>query len=287
MAAFRGFARLAPAVAAGALLLGGCGEAGGGGADGGAAAAGDETATADEAARLAALSQRLDALEAEIVAAEDVSAIKRLTRTYSYYLDRGLWADLTELMTEDARGSYPAGVFIGKDSLAPHFLLNNGRGYIGFEAGRLGNHIALQPIVTLNGDGTANGRWRVLAQLGQYGQSANWAGGVYENQYRKEDGVWKISGLRYYGGFSGPYETGWAATPTDAPRPGAATFRNLPHPADEPAETDCQGYPTGICIPPFHFANPGSGRPWAGLAAPASAPVAAPVGATAAETADE
>lgn len=232
-------------------------------------------AGAGDRARLAAMAGRLDALEAAVTQAEDVSAIKRLMRTYSYYLDRGLWADLTELFTEDARGSYPAGVFIGKDSLAPHFLDNNGRGYIGFEDGRLGNHIALQPVITVNPDGeTANGRWRVLAQLGQYGESASWAGGTYEIGYRKEGGVWKISDLRYYGGFSGPYEGGWAGAQPPAQRPGEAVFRNLPHPADAPAENDCQGYPGGVCVPPFHYANPGSGRPWAELGPPASAPEA-------------
>lgn len=267
MTRFHGLARTAVSVACLGLL----------------AACGDSAA---ETERLAALNQRLDALEADIVRNEDVAAIKKLMRTYSYYLDRGLWADLTELMTEDARGSYPAGVFIGKDSLAPHFMQNNGRGYIGFEEGRIGNHIALQPYITVNSDGvTANGRWRVLAQLGQYGQSASWAGGLYEIGYRKEGGVWKISDLRYYGGGpGGSFENGWAAVQAPTQRPGASIFRNLPHPADAPAENDCQGYPNGTCIPPFHFANPGSGRPWTPLQ---PTPAATPAGAAGQETADE
>ncbi len=234
----------------------------------GAAEAGDADAGME---RLAALTARMDALDAEVTHAEDVSAIRTLMRTYSFYLDRGLWADLTELMTDDARGSYPAGVFIGKESLAPHFMDNNGRGYLGFEEGRLGNHIALQPFITVHEDGrTAEGRWRVLAQLGQMGAMAAWAGGLYEIDYRKgDDGLWRISDLRYYsGGPNGSFEDGWSAPPRPAERPGAERFRNLPQPPDEPAETDCQGYPNGTCVPPFHYPNPGTGEPWAGLDAP-------------------
>jgi len=39
---------------------------------------------------------RLAHLQAEVVHAEDVSAIKRLQRTYGYYLDKGMWSDLAE-----------------------------------------------------------------------------------------------------------------------------------------------------------------------------------------------
>ena len=48
------------------------------------------------------LQARLDSLEAEIQRAEDVSAIKRLQRTYGYYVDKGMWADLAEFFADDA-----------------------------------------------------------------------------------------------------------------------------------------------------------------------------------------
>ena len=248
MRGFRTLGRIAVTAALGAALAA-CGGVTSG-----------EVSEAD-AARIAALQDRLDALEAQVVEAEDVAAIKRLMRTYGFYLDRGLWEDLSDLFTEDARGNYPAGVFIGRESLYPHFLENNGRGYVGFEEGRLGNHIVLQPVIDVAEDGvTAEGRWRVVAQLGQYGQSANWAGGIYEIDYRKDDGVWKISSLDYYSVFGAPYATGWgSAPPAEA---GAATterrqaiFRNLPRPPDEP-RVEHQG------VPPFHYDNPVTGRPF-------------------------
>jgi hypothetical protein len=229
-------------------------------------AAASLTISPESAQRIAALNARLDALEAEIQLAEDTAAIKRLMRTYGYYLDRGLWEDLTDLFTEDAVGSYPAGVYIGRESLHPHFLDNNGRGHLGFEDGRLGNHMPLQPVITVETDGvTAHGRWRVLAQLGQYGRSANWAGGVYEIDYRKDDGVWKIAELEYFGTFGAPYDGGWKGAPPGEqppPDPGAARFADLPRPPDAPSRAaECPSYP-GVCIPPFHYDNPGSGRPF-------------------------
>ena len=47
-----------------------------------------------------ALDERLDAFEAQVVAAEDVAAIKRLQRQYGYYVDKGMWEDVADLYTK-------------------------------------------------------------------------------------------------------------------------------------------------------------------------------------------
>ncbi len=56
---------------------------------------------------------RLNRLEAEVAAAEDFSALKRLQRAYGYYLDKGMWEDLAAFFTDDAVANYPAGVYVG------------------------------------------------------------------------------------------------------------------------------------------------------------------------------
>ena len=99
----------------------------------------------------------------------------------------------------------------------------------------------MQPVVTLAADGqSGKGRWHIMAMLGGYGRSASWAGGVYENEYVRENGVWKFKDVRYLPQYSGRYEdSGWTATrePTpfhfdasrvgkpilDVPEPGRAT----------------------------------------------------------------
>ncbi len=212
------------------------------------------------------LGDRLDRLEADVTAAEDISAIKRLQRAYGFYVDKGMWEDVADLYADDAVANYPAGVYIGKDSIRAHLYMNVGGGKIGENGlpdGRIYNHMNIQPVVHLNPGGrTAKGRWRAFAMFGGFGGGATWAEGVYEMTYVKDAGVWKIETLDYYSGFGASYATGWV--PPQQPRtPGGGRFRTLAHPPDRPREAACEGFPAA-CIAPFHYANPGT--PAGGLA---------------------
>ena len=203
-------------------------------------------------------------LAAEVQAAEDIRAIKKLQRAYGYYLDKGMWEDLSVLFTDDAVANYPAGIFVGRDSIRKHLYINVGAGKVGevgLGDGRLYNHMSLQPVVHLDPGGrTAKGRWRALAMIGAYGKSAVWAEGVYEITYRKEGGVWKIHTLDYYSGFGAPYQTGWVAPPEGSAPPAAR--RALAYPADRERKMECDGFPAP-CIAPFHYES--LGRVWSTL----------------------
>jgi triacylglycerol lipase len=229
------------------------------------------------------LAQRTAELAAQVTAAEDLRAIKRLQRTYGYYLDKGMWTDLAEYFTDDAVANYPAGVFVGKKSIREHLYLNVGNvklGEVGLGNKRLYNHMNIQPVVHLDPGGqTAKGRWRALAFFGSYGGPAGtWAEGVYEMQYAKHNGVWKISKLDYHSGFGASYATGWGYIAPPAAGPAAAAAapasrarRQLAHPADIERHMDCEGFPAA-CLAPFHYANPSAlsgGLAWD----PASLPV--------------
>ena len=209
------------------------------------------------------LPSRVSRLAAEVQAAEDIRAIKRLQRAYGFYVDKGMWEDLSQLFTADAVANYPAGIFVGKDSIRRHLFMNVGAvkvGEVGLGDGRLYNHMNIQPVVHLDPGGTsAKGRWRALAMIGSFGGSAVWAEGVYEITYRKEEGVWKIHTLDYYSGFGAPYQTGWVPPK----EPGASTTgggsggrRPLPYPPDRERKMECDGFPAA-CIAPFHYENPG------------------------------
>jgi hypothetical protein len=86
---------------------------------------------------------------------------------------------------------------------------------------------------------------------------------VYENEYVREDGVWKIRLNNYNLVYHGMYEQGWAHTPL--------TFSKLF------TQQDCYpGNPTGpdvlvepkpvawpqTSVVPFHYAHPVTGKKW-------------------------
>jgi hypothetical protein len=221
-----------------------------------------ESGTASSGASSAgstSLEARVDRLAAEVQAAEDVSAIKRLQRAYGYYVDKGLWEDVAQLFADDAVANYPAGVFIGKTSIREHLYRNVGGGQmgdIGLADGRLYNHMNIQPVVHLDPGGrTGKGRWRAFAMFGNFGGGAVWAEGIYNFTYVKDHGVWKIQTLDYNAGFGAPYDTGWVVPET--PRR-VGGLRELAHAPDRPRNMPCEGFPAA-CIAPFHYRNPGSG----------------------------
>ncbi|HXR93627.1 MAG TPA: nuclear transport factor 2 family protein [Steroidobacteraceae bacterium] len=203
--------------------------------------------------------KRLDHLEQELTAAEDIRSIEKLQRAYGYYVDKGMWADVAELFTDDAVANYPAGIYVGKTSIREHLFMNVGGGKmgdIGLGDGRLYNHMQIQPVVHLDPGGkSAKGRWRALAMFGSYGGGATWAEGIYEIGYQKDHGVWKIHTLDYYSGFGAPYQTGWV--PPKTPRTGPPGGRKLAHPPDRERKMECDGFPAA-CIAPFHYDNPGT-----------------------------
>ena len=171
---------------------------------------------ADGDLRLAA--QRLDKLQALTERLEAISAVKRLQHAYGHYSEFGLWHDFADLFADAGIGHYPVGD-LDREGIRKLFLQDVGGGRLGLADGRIYPHIVMQPVVTVAADGaSAKGRWHVMAMLGGYGTSASWAGGVYENEYVLERGVWKFKEVRYHGQYGGRYEDpGWTPTGTPAP----------------------------------------------------------------------
>jgi hypothetical protein len=167
---------------------------------------------------LSALAQRLDRLQALTERVEAISAVKRLQHAYGHYSEVGLWHDFADLFADAGVGHYPVGD-LDRESIRKLFLQDVGGGRLGLADGRIYPHIVMQPVVTVAADGaSAKGRWHVMAMLGGFGTTASWAGGVYENEYVRERGVWKLKDVRYLGQYGGRYEDpGWTATNTPTP----------------------------------------------------------------------
>jgi hypothetical protein len=199
--------------------------------------------------KLAALQQRIGALEINATRAEDIRAIKKLQRAYGYYLEKGMGDDLADLFSSAAEAEYAAGIYVGDENIRAWFSqLAEGAQ----TPGRLSDHMNLQPVVDLAPDGqTAKGRWRVLLMAGTYGQSASWGEGLYEIGYIKEAGVWKIDRLHWYQNFVAPYEGGWMRK-RDAPPRGRSARPGAVAPAKPRSDPNQKSWPEAY-VPPFHY----------------------------------
>ncbi len=164
----------------------------------------------DDRATLSGLQQRITQLQVALERAEAVRSVKRLQQAYGHYAEYGLWNDLADLFAEKEIGYFLPGN-ITREGIRKHYLHDIGKGKLGLPEGMVYPHIILQPVITLEPDGkTAKGRWRVFSMLGVYGETAIWAGGIYENEYVLENGTWKIKDLYYYSQYSGRYDQpGW------------------------------------------------------------------------------
>jgi hypothetical protein len=164
------------------------------------------------------LQQRVDRLEVLTERVEAISSIKRLQHAYGHYAELGLWHDFADLFADTGIGHYTQGA-LDREGIRSLFLKEVGGGRLGLADGRVYPHISMQPVVTLAADGqSGKGRWHIMAMLGGFGGSASWAGGVYENQYVRENGVWKFKDVRYLPQYSGRYEDpGWKATNEPTP----------------------------------------------------------------------
>lgn len=151
----------------------------------------------------------LNQLDAKVQAAEAIRASKRLQNAYAHYLSEGLWSEVADLFTDDATATFTPGaaVVTGKAAIRAHLMEQAGRTEQGLAEGQLHTYLQYQPIVNLSDDGkTVQGTWHEVALLGRFNASAEWKGGIYENEYTREGGVWKISKLQYFPQYSGAYD---------------------------------------------------------------------------------
>jgi hypothetical protein len=221
--------------------------------------AADAQAEPDVAARVAALRSRLASVETRAARVDDVNAIENLQSSYGYYTDKMLWDEVVDLFADDGTLEIgPSGVYVGKESIR-RYLYSLSGGEQGPLPGVLFEHLQLQPIVTVAPDGlTAKARWRAFIMTGVSGAGSggNWGEGPYENEYVKQDGVWKISKLHWYATFVAPYEGGWLHTSQQAVEDYAMGRGVEP---DRPSSEAYEPYP-GAHVPPFHYPNPVTGE---------------------------
>ena len=207
---------------------------------------------AEDRERRAVLQRRLKQLETEADRIEDARSVKRLQRAYGYYVDQGMWNQASDLFAPQGTIEIGLdGVYVGQKRIR-QYLFALGGGREGLRRGQLNENFMLQPVVHVAGDGrTAKARWRALIMAGQLGESAFWGEGVYENEYIKQNGVWKIRKLHWYQTFMVPYEGGWTKNMDSTG--GIYVSKRLP--PDRPPSEHYEVWP-GVFTPPFHYKNP-------------------------------
>jgi len=206
--------------------------------------------------RITTLQQRIAELEKQADRVEDASEVKRLQRAYGYYVDRGMWDQVADLFADDATIEIALdGVYVSKPRIR-EYLHALGGGRTGLVNGQLNEQIQLQPVINVAADGlTAKGRWRAVILSGQLGREATWSEGPYENEYVKQNGVWKIGKLHWYQTYVVPYEGGWAKNKnlTDG------TYVSGKLPPDRPPTERYDVWP-GVYTPAYHYKNPVTGK---------------------------
>jgi hypothetical protein len=213
-------------------------------------AADDENQNVDQA--IASLQSTVGDLQRRIVLLQDTDAIENLVSVYGYYLDKQQWDHFTDLFSDDATMEISErGVYVGKASIRKALELF---GPQNIQPDHVHNHMQFQPVIHIDADGkTARVRNRAFSQLGTFGRAGVWMGGVYENVYVKQDGVWKIQKDHVYTTYFADYDKGWANGPRGTAQPSPKI------PPDRPATEDYDAFP-GVYIPAFSYKHPVTGQ---------------------------
>jgi SnoaL-like domain len=224
---------------------------------------------------LSSLMQQLEQLRNDIGMLEDAQAIRKLQHAYGYYLDKCLYDEVVDLFAEDGEVRFMGGVFEGKPGLrrlyCERFRRNFTGGHNGPVYGFLLDHLQLQDIVSVAPDrNSACGRFRCFMQAGSHVTKKDvpmhtpsqwWEGGVYENAYVRDDGVWKIKVLNYNPVYHAVYEHGWAHTPVRFVQFFTETYPENPDGPDRLIEPKPVIWPETSVVA-FHYVHPVTGKKW-------------------------
>ena len=160
---------------------------------------------------LAVAQPTLDELARDVDRAESIRAVKNLQRTYAHYSQYGLWNELGELFANEASYIVDDETVQGRAAITEYLSTHEGDGEQGLQPGVVHTQLIEHPVVNLSVDGeSAKGRWYGFFLLSDSAGAASIQGGVFENEYVREDGKWKIGMHHFFPQYAGSYETGWS-----------------------------------------------------------------------------
>jgi ketosteroid isomerase-like protein len=131
-------------------------------------------------------------LERRVQALEDLEEIRKLHQRYINLMDNLQYEQVLDLFTEDATVEIRNfGVKRGRKEISEIYIgvLAKNRGSIRYDG-----HLAIEPDIEVV-DNNARGTWLIYMLFSK--PSIQWVQGRNECEYRKEDGKWKLSMLKF------------------------------------------------------------------------------------------
>ncbi len=219
---------------------------------------------------IAALTARIDKLEHDLGIQQDIHQIRRLQYTYGYFIDKSQYNEVVDLFSEDGDVWFLGGIYRGKAGVRrlyiERFQAQFTQGHNGPRYGWLLDHPQLQMVIDVAPDRqAANVRGRSMMQAGLHETAAGtprawWEGGIYENDYVRENGIWKIKVLRYFPFWHGSFADGWTKTPIDFIPMAKTLFPEDPLGPDALVQPAPRLWPATDTIA-FHYPHPVTGKP--------------------------
>lgn len=208
------------------------------------------------------LNEKLEKKEREIQELRDIEDIKKLQAGYAYYLENSMGQDVIDCFSNDpgVSGTFVEGTYKGPEGIKRYF------GRMMEKAPSFLHQVRMDtPYITVAPDGkTAKGRWygdgTVAFRPLNNQIDPMYMNVVYEMEYIKEDGVWKIYTLAFQMLYA--FQPSKQVIPDASSEPASddrTDPSNMKLSPDEWAEYDTQ-YPSGY-IYPFHFKHPVTGNP--------------------------
>lgn len=144
--------------------------------------------------------------ERRMQAIEDLEAIKKLKYRYAHLVDVGDGVshpeELAQLFTRDAIWEAEGlGQFKGREAIKKFFKEA--------DAFLFQVHHFLQPIIEIDSENNAHGRWDMWLPATTKDGKALWISGLEEDKYEKVNGEWLMSEVKVVVIFQTPFEEGW------------------------------------------------------------------------------
>ena len=212
------------------------------------------------------IEDKVRVLEKEVDRLKGVEAIRKLEHAYSFYLVMWMPDEIMDLFADrdDVTLEWPEGTFFGREGLKKFFGNINPKKDPEF----MHQMMHLSDVISVAEDGeTGKGRWwgfgAMALPMGEAGVMQALACGIYENDFVKENGTWKLWKIKWVPVYSGTPATGWVKPNRVAkprPHPGEGEI-HVPEwwDSDLPARGIDYAYPSGYILP-FHFRHPITGK---------------------------